>query len=203
MNKEQLKEQGLTDEQADAVLALHKAKLDETVPKSRFNDKVTEVNDLKQTLADRDQQLTDLQVKAEGHDKLQADIAALQEQNATATAEYEQKLQQQQFDFALTDALRDAKAKNPTAVKALLQLDSIEFVDGKLKGLDKQLETLKGTDDYLFVADGLRGATPPGGNTPPPQINPFAKDTLNLTEQGRLLRDNPQLAQQLQALAGN
>ena len=33
------------------------------------------------------------------------------------------------------------------------------------------------------------------------QINPWKRETFNLTEQGRLLRDNPELAKQLQAQA--
>ena len=46
------------------------------------------------------------------------------------------------------------------------------------------------------------GRTPnpgaPGGSG---QINPWKKETFNLTEQGRLIRDNPELAKQLMAQA--
>lgn len=41
----------------------------------------------------------------------------------------------------------------------------------------------------------------PGGGGGPGQINPWKKETFNLTEQGRLLRDNPELARQLMAQA--
>ncbi len=52
-----------------------------------------------------------------------------------------------------------------------------------------------------FKAGGRNdvGGGNPGTHTGP---NPFAKDTLNLTEQGRLLRDNPELAKKLAAEAG-
>jgi hypothetical protein len=40
-----------------------------------------------------------------------------------------------------------------------------------------------------------------GGGGGTGQINPWKKETFNLTEQGRLLRDNPELAKQLQAQA--
>ena len=46
------------------------------------------------------------------------------------------------------------------------------------------------------------GRTPPntgGGGTG--QINPWKKDTFNLTEQGRIIRDNPELARQMMAQA--
>lgn len=40
-----------------------------------------------------------------------------------------------------------------------------------------------------------------GGGGTGGQINPWKKETFNLTEQGRLLRDNPELAKQLMAQA--
>jgi hypothetical protein len=40
-----------------------------------------------------------------------------------------------------------------------------------------------------------------GGGGGSGQINPWKKETFNLTEQGRLLRDNPELARQLMAQA--
>lgn len=43
--------------------------------------------------------------------------------------------------------------------------------------------------------------SPLGSNTTLPDINPFAAETLNLTEQGRLLREDPEKAKALQALA--
>jgi hypothetical protein len=46
------------------------------------------------------------------------------------------------------------------------------------------------------------GRTPnSGGGGGSGQINPWKKETFNLTEQGRLLRDNPELARQLMAQA--
>lgn len=163
MNKEQLIELGLTEEQATAVVD----GFGKMIPKSRFDEKVAEVNDYKQQLTDRDTQLTELQAKASGHEELQAQITALQQQNEQAQAEYQQQLQQKEFDFALTEALRDAKAKNPKAVRALLDSESIKYENGQLIGLSEQLEKLKKSDDYLFVAEGLKGNTPLQGGTPP------------------------------------
>lgn len=46
------------------------------------------------------------------------------------------------------------------------------------------------------------GRTPnQGGGGGSGQINPWKKETFNLTEQGRLLRDNPELARQMMAQA--
>lgn len=46
------------------------------------------------------------------------------------------------------------------------------------------------------------GRTPPaGGGGGSGQTNPWKKDTFNLTEQGRIIRDNPELARQMMAQA--
>lgn len=45
------------------------------------------------------------------------------------------------------------------------------------------------------------GRTPPAGGGGGGQTNPWKKETFNLTEQGRLLRENPELAKQMMAQA--
>lgn len=199
MKKEDLIALGLSEEQADKVIEGY----GQMVPKSRLDDKIAEVNDYKKQLADRDTQLKELETKADGNETLRAEITRLQQENEQAKTEYEGKLQQKDYDFALTEALRTAKAKNPTAVKALLNVETIKLVNGQLVGLDEQLTALKASDDYLFSPDGLKGKTPPnpdGGGKP--DKNPFSNEHWNLTEQGRLFREEPEKAKQLQALAG-
>ncbi|EON72246.1 phage scaffolding protein [Lysinibacillus sphaericus] len=197
MKKEDLIALGLTEEQAQQVLD----GFGTMVPKSRLDDKITEVNDYKQQIADRDTQLEKLKkVDAKG---MQDEIDRLQQENQQTKADFESQLSQKDYDFALTEALRTAKAKNPIAVKALLNVEAIKLVNGQLVGLDEQITALKASDDYLFVADGLKGKThpnPEGGGKP--DKNPFSKDNWNLTEQGRLLREEPEKAKQLQASAG-
>lgn len=183
MKKEDLIALGLTDEQADSVVEGY----GKMIPKSRLDDKIAEVTDYKNQLAERDTQLTELQSKATGNAELQAQITALQEQNTQAKTEFETQLQQKDFDIALNEALRDAKAKNPKAVKALLDTTTVTIVDGKLTGLDEQLTALKTSDDYLFTTDKLKGNTPPQGGTPPPK----ATSDMTYTELQEFLTSNP------------
>lgn len=192
MNKEQLIALGLTDEQADSVVEGY----GKMIPKSRLDDKIAEVNDYKNQLADRDTQLADLQSKATGNADLQAQITALQEQNTQAKTDFEAQLKQKDFDIALTDALRDAKAKNPKAVKALLDVSAVTIVDGKLQGLDEQLTALKASEDYLFTTDKLKGGTPPQGGTPPP-ITKEQFSQMGIVEKTNLFNTNRDLYKQL------
>jgi myosin heavy subunit len=176
----------------------------EKVPRSRLNDKIDEVKELQEQLKDRDKQLSELSKQAKDSEELQAKINELQETNKKTAQEYESKIQQQIFDYAIEKALTGAQARNPKAVKALLNTESIKLDGDKLLGLDDQLKTLKESDAYLFgEAPALHGRQPngTGGNKQPPTNNPFKKETFNLTEQARLYREDPDLYKQLKAQA--
>jgi hypothetical protein len=71
-----------------------------------------------------------------------------------AKQESETQIQQLKFQHALEGALGEAKAKNPTAVKALLNIDLLKLAeDGKISGLGEQLTAIKSENDYLFESD--------------------------------------------------
>ncbi|WP_342512260.1 phage scaffolding protein [Sporosarcina sp. FSL K6-1522] len=153
MNREALKEMGLTDEQIDKVMASHGSVVNAT--KGELTAMTTERDDLKGQLTDRDTQLEELRkIDAEG---LQQKITELQSANETTKSEYEEKLHNQAFDFKLQEALTGAKVRNPKALKALLDVEKIKLDGETLLGLDDQLKTLKESDDYLFES----GETPP------------------------------------------
>lgn len=123
------------------------------IPKEKFNELNENTKELKKQLKDRDAQLAELAEKAKGHEELTAKINELTEENKKTAAEYQQKLDQQAFDFALKSALTNAKAKNPKAVEALLNKESIKLDGDKLLGLEDQLKALQKSDAYLFEAE--------------------------------------------------
>ncbi|MFH6684021.1 phage scaffolding protein [Bacillus amyloliquefaciens] len=180
-------------------------------PKERFDAVNNEKKDLKSQLDERDQQLNALQKQAKGNEELQAAIEQLQEDNKKTADEYQQKLDQQAFDFAIESALRDAKSKNIKAVKANLNLDGLKLADGKVIGLDEQITVLRESDSYLFEEDqksapSLAGRQPHdtanSGVHSPTGKNPFSQDHLNLTEQGHILKSDPEQARKLIIQAG-
>lgn len=121
------------------------------VSRSDFNAKNEKVKALEGQIAQRDEQLENLKkIDAEG---LQAQIAKLQQENADKKAEYERNLEKVQFEHALDNALVAAKAKNAKAVKALLTMEDLKLKNGEIIGLNEQLETLKGENDYLFNSE--------------------------------------------------
>lgn len=152
MNREQLKELGLTDEQIEEVMKAHGKSVNELKEQVNELESLKAQNeDLTNQLTERDEQLEELKkIDAEG---LQAKIDELQQVNEQTKTEYEQKLQTQAFEHRLENSLKDAGVRNVKAVKALLDIDEIKLDGDKLLGLDGQLEKLKETDDYLFQSD--------------------------------------------------
>ena len=130
------------------------------------------------------QQLTEANQKLAGYDpewKAKADQA---KQAADA------KVQQIEFDYALGAALTAAKARNATAVKALLNMDGLKLSDGKIVGLSEQLDTLRKENDYLFeseqqtprfsaAAPGIQG----GASDKKTQLNDALRSALGKQEQ--------------------
>ncbi|MEK3821462.1 phage scaffolding protein [Cytobacillus sp. FSL W8-0315] len=123
------------------------------IPKSKFDDALGNAKDLKKQLKDRDSQLEDLKAKATGNEELTAKIQELTDLNKKTVQDYEAKIQDQAFNFALKTALTGAKAKNPKAVEALLNKDSIKLDGDKLLGLEDQLKALQKSDAYLFETE--------------------------------------------------
>jgi hypothetical protein len=124
---------------------------------------------------------------------------------------------QGQIDGAkLSDAVRAAGAKAGVRSPALMDLQArasraFKVVDGEVvsagneKNLDEWVEALKAEAPHLFEQNsggGAAGNGSGGAGLNHGQRNPWKKETLNLTEQSKLTRDNPRLAAQLRAAAG-
>lgn len=206
--KELLEKLAKGESTVDEVLTAIEESDKEKVPRSRLNDKIAEVKELEGQLKDRDKQLDDLSKSAKDSADLTAEINRLKDENATQATEYQTKLQQQALDAKLNEALHGAKARNPRAVKALLDAEQIKLDGEKLLGLDDQLSALKESDAYLFSEDetpgGLKGRNPhipPGSEAAGQQgaKNPFSKEHFNLTEQARIFKENPDLYKKLKS----
>jgi septal ring factor EnvC (AmiA/AmiB activator) len=198
MTKEQLIEMGLTEEQADKVLNMHKEVLTGFIPKARFDEVNETKKELEQQIQERDEQLKELQKKAKGNEELEKRILELQETNKATKEQYEAKIREMTINAAIQSKLTDAKYPDLLLTKFDRSKLSIAE-DGTVLGVDEQLAVLKEQYKDLFKPD-VKGKEPIniGGGTPSTK-NPWSKEHFNLTEQGRILRENPELAAQLQA----
>lgn len=112
--------------------------------------------------------------------------------------EVEQMKQEKLYESLKNKALSVASEKKlPTKMIDLLIAQDEE---GTMKNLGLYEEILSQVREEIATNEMRDGYKPPAndGNT---VTNPFSKQTWNLTEQGKLYRDNPELAKQLQAQA--
>jgi len=129
-------------------------------------------------------------------------------QNKAEAERAAKELSAHKIDTAITLHLSNAGVKSPKLMKQLLDLSKISMEGETLTGIQEQLGELRETDAYLFHSDRdrLSGREPMsgsgGGSSNELRNNPFKKETLNLTEQSKLMRENPELAKRLQAAAG-
>lgn len=135
-----------------------------------YKDKVASLeNDIKT----KDNEIQTLQNSKGDVDALREQIAQLETDKTNLTNELNTKVAQLQKDYAIEGAIRDAKAKNVKAVKALLDADKVTYENDQWVGISDQLEALKGDENTSFLFGdnspaGTKLVTPPanGGNPP-------------------------------------
>lgn len=192
MKKEDLIAKGLTEEQAQVILDMWNETIKGFIPKERFdgvNGKLKEANTTIDTLKKSNAD----------NEELQKQVKEYKEKVTTleATAANTRK------EYALKDKLKEAGVVDADyIIYKQGGIDKFTFdKEGNPVGVDDVVNPLKETSPHLFKAEPGADYKPAGGGTPPAK-NPFAKDSFNLTEQGKLLRENPTQAQALAAAAG-
>lgn len=193
--KEILEKAVITDGKlnVDAVMKQVSAEFPKhAVPKKDFNDKAEELKKANDTIDD---------LKKEGIDnqKLQDKINDYEIET--------KKLKKAAEDTTKTYALKEKLTK-----AGVIDADYLIYKHGGLEkfNFDKENQPV-GVEDvlkpyredksmaHLFKQEG--GYTPAAGGNPSAS-NPFSKETFNMTEQGRMLRENPEQARALAAAAG-
>lgn len=171
------------------------------VPKSRFNEVNEEKNGLKKTVEERDKQLETLKKSTSDIDSFKIKIKELQEANKKAKEESEKAL----YDLKVSDAIKleiAGSAQDVDIVSSLVDKSKIVMdKDGKITGLTEQIDALRKDKAFLFKDAKMPAYKPDNGNGGNVN-NPFAKETFNLTAQGKMLRENPEQARAMATAAG-
>lgn len=162
------------------------------VPKQDYNDKVKELSTANNTIKDLKKDNADnqeLQIKVKNYE---TEIENLKNA-ATNTAR----------EYALKDKLKEAGVVDADyIIYKQGGLDKFTFdKDGKPIGVEDILKPMKESSPHLFKKYNPGGYDPAGGSGGQMK-NPFAKETFNLTEQGKMLREDPTQARELAAAAG-
>lgn len=199
MTKEQLISLGLDEATATKVAAASMEELKGFIPKTRFDEVNETKKDLEKQIKDRDIQLTELNKKVKGNEDLEKTIKELQDANAATKTEYENKIKEININSAIQAKLTDTKYPDLLISKFDKTKLSVA-ADGTVLGIDEQLTTLKETYKELFIPP-VKGRDPENKDKTPPggQKNPWSKENFNLTQQAKILKENPELAAQLKA----
>ncbi|XOQ44291.1 MAG: Scaffolding protein [Clostridium sp.] len=202
MKKEDLIKLGLDEEMAQKVAEASAEELKGFIPKARFDEVNNAKKDLEQQLKDRDKQLDDLSKKTKDNEELSKQIKDLQDANDATKKQYEAKIKDMQIEAAIREKLTDTKYPDLLVAK----FDKSKLVvasDGTVSGIDDQLTQIKEQYKDLFIPE-VKGNPPFNNDKSASGIkNPWGKEHFNLTEQGRIMRENPELAKQLMASAKN
>lgn len=129
------------------------------VPRSRLNDKNAEIDELKAEITNRDEQIAKLHDSVKDDSELQKELDELKDKNT----EWQTKYQESQLNNAVKLAVAK-DANDADDILAFINKDELELQDdGKVKGLDKAIESLKESKPYLFAESKPSGRTPDDG----------------------------------------
>jgi hypothetical protein len=160
------------------------------VPKKDYNDKVGELKTANDTI-------TTLKGENAGNGGLQKKIEDYEAEIRKLNAEAENSKKA----HALKEKLKDAVDPDYIIYKQG-GVDKFSFdKDGNPVGVEDILKPMREAAPHLFKAEPGTDYRPNGGGTPPAN-NPWKKESFNLTEQGRLYKENPAMAKQMASAAG-
>ena len=152
-----LKNCGVEEEKANEIVkAMNEAKVYTTNLENvdvRYNKLQEQKKQLEEASKAYQKQLEELTKNNADVEALNKLVEQLQLSNKELEENHSKEMHNLQFNFALEGALTNAKSKNNKALKALLNMDNIKYQEGKLEGLQEQIEALQKDASYLFNLD--------------------------------------------------
>ena len=196
MKTEDLKAQGLTDEQISFVMAENGKDLKKL---QKENETLTTDRDAWKEKAETAEETL------KGFDgidpaEMQAKIDEYKQKAEDAEKEYNRKIAERDFEDTLTTAIKEANGKNAKAIRALLDTESLMKSRNQKDDVKKALDALKAAEDssFLFVDEAQEQAeknaahfgqvTAPRGQQTPP-----AGKKYSMSELMKMKNENPSL----------
>lgn len=146
MKTEDLKNQGLTDDQISFVMSENGKDIEKFKAENETNK--TELKSVKEQLKSANETIESYKnMNIEDIKKSADDYKAKFEQSEN---ERKSEIEKLKLSHAIDNALTKAGAKNLNAVKATLDLSNVKFDGDKLLGFDDLLKNSKEQDSYLY-----------------------------------------------------
>lgn len=141
--REILREAGVEEKTIKQVITSMKAEKIYTTSEENADIRLKKSKEKIETL---EEDLKEKNTKIDSYKTIEADKEKLFNELETIKKETADK----DYNTALDTILKEANSKNNKLVKALLDKEKITFKDGKLEGINEQLETIKKENDFLF-----------------------------------------------------
>lgn len=179
----------------------------EYVGKGKYDTLEAEKNNLSGQIKDLNNTIETLKNGNKDNQKLQETITDLQGKLETANNDLK-TIQEKADKTAKTYALKErlAKAGVTDADYIIYKAGGLEKFnfdkEGKPIGVEDSLKPFREDKTMAYVFGTQQQHYNPAGGGNPPVTNPFDSKTFNLTEQGKLFKENPAQAKELAAAAG-
>lgn len=179
----------------------------EYVGKGKYDALEAEKNNLSGQIKDLNSTIETLKNGNKDNQKLQETITDLQSKLDTANKDLE-RIQEESVNTTKTYALKEQLSK-----AGVTDPDYLIYKHGGLEkfnfdkennpiGVEDSIKAYREDKSMAHLFGGSQQKYNPAGGSGGNVKNPFAKDSYNLTEQGKMLRDNPAQAKELAAAAG-
>jgi predicted CopG family antitoxin len=145
------------------------------IPKDRFDEVNKDKNDMKAANDKLTKDLADASKGVKSTEELTAKITELTASNKKIQEEADAKVAARELSYMIDGAVKGAKAKNSKAIQGMFDMTAVKVVDGKLVGLDAQIEAIKKSDPYLFDVE----------QKPETKLDQFGKPINNGDEGGK------------------
>lgn len=196
MKREFLEGLGIEKENIDKIMAENGKDIEGV--KANLSTKETELATTKKLLEDADDKIAsfknlnidEIKAEAEKH-KLEAEETKLKADEDIAKLEFEHELE---------SAIRDSKARNITAVKALLDIENLRSSTDREKDIKQAIEATKAENDYLFKDEaptGTGGSLGNGGKGGLPIVTQEQFDEMDHIEKRDLFNKDVDLYREL------
>ncbi len=171
------------------------------IPKDKFDAVNGEKNEYKTQVETLNTELGKLKEQLEDKDSATETIEALR----TDIESKEKELNNLRKTNAIKFEVLKANPNDVADILPHLDNEKITVDDNGITGLKEQIEALQESKPYLFKQEQPSGTGGSLGNTPKDKTktvkNPWSKKHFNLTEQGKIFSEDPDLAAQLKEAA--
>jgi hypothetical protein len=170
------------------------------VSKDKYAALESEKKNLETQITTLNGTITTLKKDNKGNEELQKTIKEHEATISNLKAESEKAKK----EYGLKDKLRDFGVTDPDyLIYKAGGVDKFNYdKGGNPIGLEDTVKPYKESIPHIFKTDKADTKYKPAGGEGYKGVNPFAKETFNLTEQGKMLRDNPAQAKEMASAAG-